>query len=51
MFRTQGAILTKAALGLLGLPVGGVRLPLVEATPEQLAQLRTDLVAGGVDLP
>ena len=48
MFRTQGAILTKAALALLGFPVGGHRLPLVEATPEQVAQLRVDLVAGGV---
>ena len=43
MFRTQGVILAKAALGLLGVPVGGVRLPLVEATSEQVAQLRIDL--------
>jgi 4-hydroxy-tetrahydrodipicolinate synthase len=49
-FRTQGVILTKAALGLLGLPGGPVRSPLVDATPEQVAQLRTDLVAGGVAL-
>jgi len=48
MFRTQGAILTKAALALLGFPVGGMRLPLVEATPEQVAVLRDDLTAGGV---
>jgi dihydrodipicolinate synthase/N-acetylneuraminate lyase len=48
MFRTQGAILSKAALALLGFPVGGMRLPQVEATPEQVAQLRADLVAGGV---
>jgi 4-hydroxy-tetrahydrodipicolinate synthase len=48
MFRTQGAILTKAALALLGFPVGGHRLPLVEATPEQVDVLRADLVAGGV---
>jgi len=48
MFRTQGAILTKAALALLGFPVGGHRLPLVEATPEQVEVLRADLVAGGV---
>ena len=26
-------------------------LPLVDATPAQLEQLRTDLVAGGVKLP
>jgi 4-hydroxy-tetrahydrodipicolinate synthase len=47
-FRTQGAILTKAALTMLGLPAGPVRSPLVEATADQLAQLRRDLTAGGV---
>jgi 4-hydroxy-tetrahydrodipicolinate synthase len=51
MTRTQGAIMAKAALGLLGLPGGFTRLPLVDATPAQLEQLRTDLVAGGVKLP
>ena len=50
IFRTQGVILTKAALRLLGLPGGPVRPPLVDATPEQLEQLRTDLAAGGVPL-
>lgn len=50
MFRTQGVILTKAALALLGEPVGGLRLPLVSATPEQIEQLRADLIAGGVQL-
>ena len=50
IFRTQGAILTKAALNALGLPAGPVRPPLVDATPEQLAQLRTDLAAGGIHL-
>ena len=48
IFRTQGAILSKAALELLGFPVGSVRLPLVPATAEQVAQLRKDLTAGGV---
>ena len=48
LFRTQGAILSKAALELVGFPVGGMRLPLVPATPEQVTQLRADLVAGGV---
>jgi len=48
MFRTQGVILTKAALALQGLPAGPVRLPLVEATPAQVTQLRQDLVDGGV---
>ena len=51
MTRTQGAIMAKATLGLLGLPGGFTRLPLVDATPAQLEQLRTDLVAGGVKLP
>jgi 4-hydroxy-tetrahydrodipicolinate synthase len=49
-FRTQGAILTKAAMGLMGLPGGTTRLPLVDATPEQIEQLRKDLIAGGVTL-
>jgi 4-hydroxy-tetrahydrodipicolinate synthase len=50
MFRTQGVILTKAALALMGEPVGGLRLPLVPATAEQIDQLRADLMAGGVNL-
>jgi 4-hydroxy-tetrahydrodipicolinate synthase len=49
-FRTQGAILTKAALTLMGLPGGHTRLPLVDATPAQISQLREDLLAGGVTL-
>ena len=48
IFRTQGVILTKAALALLGLNVGGLRLPMVEASEEQIAQLRLDLQAGSV---
>jgi len=47
-FRTQGAILTKAALAMMGLPGGKVRLPLVDATSTQISQLREDLLAGGV---
>lgn len=49
-FRTQGAILTKAALKMLGLPGGKVRLPLVDATELQVSQLREDLKQGGVKL-
>ena len=49
-FRTQGAILTKAAMTLMGLPGGTTRLPLVDATPEQIDQLRKDLTSGGVTL-
>ena len=49
-FRTQGAILTKAAMSLMGLPGGTTRLPLVDATEAQIEQLRKDLTAGGVTL-
>lgn len=49
-FRTQGAILTKAALNMMGLPGGYTRLPLVDATEDQIAQLRKDLIAGGISL-
>jgi len=48
VFRTQGAILTKAALAMQGLPAGPVRGPLVNATEEERATLRDDLAAGGV---
>lgn len=50
MTRTQGVIATKAALALLGLPGGPVRMPLADATPGEVEKLRTDLVAGGVKL-
>jgi 4-hydroxy-tetrahydrodipicolinate synthase len=50
-FRTQGVILVKAALNRLGLPAGPVRSPLVDATEEQLAQLRVDCAAAGLVLP
>ncbi|HUY47045.1 MAG TPA: 4-hydroxy-tetrahydrodipicolinate synthase [Streptosporangiaceae bacterium] len=50
MFRSQGVIMTKAALGLLGLPGGPVRGPLLDATPAEVDRLRADLVAGGVKL-
>jgi 4-hydroxy-tetrahydrodipicolinate synthase len=46
-FRTQGVILTKAALALAGVQAGPVRPPLVDATPEQVEQLRADLVDAG----
>ncbi len=50
MTRTQGVITTKAALAMLGLPGGPVRLPLADAIPAEVEQLRADLVAGGVKL-
>jgi 4-hydroxy-tetrahydrodipicolinate synthase len=50
MTRTQGAIMAKAALALLGLPGGSVRAPLPDATAAEIEQLRQDLAAGGVKL-
>jgi 4-hydroxy-tetrahydrodipicolinate synthase len=49
-FRTQGAILTKAALRLAGQPGGPVRLPLVDATEAEIETLRADLAAAHVDI-
>jgi 4-hydroxy-tetrahydrodipicolinate synthase len=51
LFRNQAAVLTKAAMDMLGLPGGTVRGPLLPATPEERRQLREDLTAGGVKLP
>ena len=39
LFETANPILVKEALKLAGFPVGGVRLPLIDATPEQSARL------------
>ena len=50
IFRTQGTILVKAGLRQQGRPAGPVRLPLVDATPEQVAVLTSDLAQAGVDL-
>jgi 4-hydroxy-tetrahydrodipicolinate synthase len=50
LFRNQGVIMTKAALGLLGLPGGPVRLPLSNATAAETDRLRTDLAAAGIKL-
>jgi 4-hydroxy-tetrahydrodipicolinate synthase len=44
-------IAIKAALNLLGHEVGGLRLPLVEATEEQLAQVRSCLERLGALVP
>lgn len=49
-FRTQGVILTKAALRLAGLPSGPVRLPLVDATAEEVTRLLQDCAAAGLHL-
>ena len=48
LFETTNPILVKEALGLSGFPVGGVRLPLVDATAEQSAKLAETMRAVGV---
>lgn len=48
LFATSNPILPKAALGLLGFDVGGVRLPLVDATPEQKEALAAVMREVGV---
>ena len=48
LFETSNPILVKEALKLLGFPVGGVRLPLVDATPEQSARLAQTMREVGV---
>lgn len=44
-------IAIKAALNLLGFDVGGHRLPIVAATPEELARVRDCLERAGVQVP
>jgi 4-hydroxy-tetrahydrodipicolinate synthase len=46
-FRSQGVILTKAALTLLGLPGGPVRPPLVNANAAEVGRLREDCAEAG----
>jgi 4-hydroxy-tetrahydrodipicolinate synthase len=48
LFLTASPTCTKAALNLLGHQVGGVRLPIVPATEEELEQVRAMLVAHGL---
>jgi 4-hydroxy-tetrahydrodipicolinate synthase len=50
IFRAPGTVLVKAGLNALGRPAGPVRLPLVDATAEQLDQLRKDAAEAGVVL-
>jgi 4-hydroxy-tetrahydrodipicolinate synthase len=45
---TTNPIPVKAALNMLGLEVGGLRLPLVEATEEEKAVIRAGLERAGV---
>lgn len=48
LFETSNPILVKEALKLLGFPVGGVRLPLIDATPEQSARLAQTMREVGI---
>lgn len=48
LFETSNPILVKEALALSGFPVGGVRLPLIPATPEQSQRLAGIMRAVGV---
>ena len=48
LFETSNPILVKEALKLLGFPVGGVRLPLVDATPAQSERLAAIMREVGV---
>jgi len=48
LFVTANPIMVKAAMKLIGLDCGGVRLPLVDATSEQTAQLAKVMRAVGV---
>ena len=48
LFETTNPILVKEALALDGFPVGGVRLPLVDATPEQSQRLEKVMREVGV---
>jgi 4-hydroxy-tetrahydrodipicolinate synthase len=48
LFLTSNPTCTKAALNLLGQEAGGLRLPLVEATPEETAAVRAMLERHGL---
>jgi 4-hydroxy-tetrahydrodipicolinate synthase len=48
IFATQGCILVKAGLKLLGRDVGGLRSPLIEATSAEVAGLRSAMAAAGL---
>jgi 4-hydroxy-tetrahydrodipicolinate synthase len=48
LFMTSNPIMVKKALELQGFPVGGVRLPLIDATAEQTAELERVMRGTGV---
>jgi len=50
IFRAPGTMLVKAGLNAQGRPAGPVRSPLVDATGDELDQLRQDAAAAGIGL-
>jgi 4-hydroxy-tetrahydrodipicolinate synthase len=50
IFRSPGTMLVKAGLRARGLPAGPVRSPLVDASDEELNQLREDAAEAGIVL-
>jgi len=50
LFLTTNPIPVKAALRLQGFDAGGLRLPLIEATEEQIAAVRQAMVEAGVEV-
>jgi 4-hydroxy-tetrahydrodipicolinate synthase len=50
IFRVPGTMLVKAGLRARGMPAGPVRSPLVDATEDELRQLRQDAAAAGITL-
>lgn len=48
LFITANPIMVKAAVNLAGIPVGSVRLPLVDANPEELERLKDVLMSMGI---
>jgi 4-hydroxy-tetrahydrodipicolinate synthase len=50
IFRAPGTMLVKAGLRARGLPAGPVRSPLVDASDQELSQLRLDASAAGLTL-
>ncbi|MFC1482922.1 4-hydroxy-tetrahydrodipicolinate synthase [Candidatus Margulisiibacteriota bacterium] len=50
LFITTNPIMVKASLNLMGMPVGPVRLPLVNATPEQIEVIAEDLKTLGIKI-
>jgi len=50
LFLTTNPIPVKAALRLQGFDAGGLRLPLIEATEEQVAAVRQAMVEAGVEV-